>query len=350
MEPELNREYPEAGENGLIEEMVRLARNRMQRLAKKMPEENGCMHRGQHAKPTGCVRAVFAVRDDLLDYLSHGVFKQPAKTFQAVVRFSNSLGTFDPDGKRAGRGMAIKLFDVDGTPAIPGASHRCQDFLMFSYPVFPFATPAEYVQFFEIREADVAGDRVADLMALVHLAATQPRHALIAKAIVEKKVASPLELTYWSGSPFWLGPPATTGGRTVKYSVVPTFTGTACPDDPDSMPPDYLSEALERHLKEREAVFDFQVQLQTDPVRMPVEDVSVEWDETESSPIRVATLTIGVQDVRSQAGEALARQCEAMAFSPWNALAEHRPMGGINRLRKAVYLASQELRGAGGAC
>jgi hypothetical protein len=25
-------------------------------------------------------------------------------------------------------------------------------------------------------------------------------------------------------------------------------------------------------------------------------------------------------------------------------------MGGINRLRKAVYLASQELRGAGGAC
>jgi hypothetical protein len=37
---------------------------------------------------------------------------------------------------------------------------------------------------------------------------------------------------------------------------------------------------------------------------------------------------------------------EAMAFSPRNALAEHRPMGGINRLRQAVYLASQAMRAA----
>ncbi len=35
-----------------------------------------------------------------------------------------------------------------------------------------------------------------------------------------------------------------------------------------------------------------------------------------------------------------------MAFSPWNALAEHRPLGGINRLRQAVYLASQAKRAA----
>ena len=61
-------------------------------------------------------------------------------------------------------------------------------------------------------------------------------------------------------------------------------------------------------------------------------------------------LTIGVQDVHSEGGEALTTQCEAMAFSPWNALAEHRPMGGINRLRKAVYLASQDMREARGAC
>jgi len=37
---------------------------------------------------------------------------------------------------------------------------------------------------------------------------------------------------------------------------------------------------------------------------------------------------------------------ETMAFSPWNALAEHRPMGRINRLRQAVYLASQAKRAA----
>jgi hypothetical protein len=79
---------------------------------------------------------------------------------------------------------------------------------------------------------------------------------------------------------------------------------------------------------------------------MPVEDTSVEWDEGVSPPIPVATLTIGVQDLDSPDGRALAEECEAMAFSPWIALAEHRPMGGVNRLRQAVYLASQAKRGA----
>ena len=112
------------------------------------------------------------------------------------------------------------------------------------------------------------------------------------------------------------------------------------------MPDDYLSEALERHLRTREAVFEFRVQPQTDPVTMPVEDASIEWDEEASKPIPVATLTIGVQEVDSPEGRALAEECEAMAFSPWNALAEHRPVGGINRLRQSVYLASQVKRAA----
>jgi hypothetical protein len=109
-------------------------------------------------------------------------------------------------------------------------------------------------------------------------------------------------------------------------------------------PDDFLSQALEQYLRTREAVFEFRVQPQTDPVAMPVEDVSVEWDEEVSKPIPVATLTIGVQDVDSTEGRALSEECETMAFSPWNALAEHRPMGGINRLRQAVYLASQAKR------
>jgi hypothetical protein len=119
---------------------------------------------------------------------------------------------------------------------------------------------------------------------------------------------------------------------------------------PVSKSNDYLTEALSRYLRTQEAVFDFRLQLQTDAVAMPVEDTSVEWDETVSKPIPVATLTIGVQDLESPEGHALAEECETMAFSPWNALAEHRPMGGINRLRQAVYLASQAKRAAKSAC
>ncbi|MDH3914498.1 MAG: hypothetical protein OEU09_24750, partial [Rhodospirillales bacterium] len=41
-------------------------------------------------------------------------------------------------------------------------------------------------------------------------------------------------------------------------------------------------------------------------------------------------------------------RCEALAFTPWHSLADHQPLGSINRLRKAVYLASEAHRAAGG--
>jgi len=76
---------------------------------------------------------------------------------------------------------------------------------------------------------------------------------------------------------------------------------------------------------------------------MPVEDASVEWDETHSVPVTVATLVIPAQRV-DPSGE-LAARCEPMSFNPWHSLVEHRPLGGMNRLRKVVYLASVQKRG-----
>jgi hypothetical protein len=196
------------------------------------------------------------------------------------------------------------------------------------------------VRFFRIRQTPLVGD----ILAAGWLALFHSRHLKIVKTIRAKSVASPLYLRYWSCSPYWLGPPGTASGRAVKYSLVPRFEGTMPHGDTNRQPADYLSRALEEHLKTHEAVFDFRIQLQTDPVTMPVEDPSVEWDEGASKPIAVATLTLGVQALDSSEGRALAEECEAMSFSPWNALAEHRPMGGINRLRQAVYLASQAKR------
>ena len=335
MKFELNREYPEPGEDKLIEKMVKLA-------VERMKPQQGRIRRGQHAKATGCVRGVFTIRGDVPADLRYGVFSQPNQLFQAIIRFSNAAETINPDGKGDARGMAVKLLDVAGTPAFPGTNNRCQDFLTVNFPVFPFATAAEFVKFFAIRETPFVGDPLA----VAWLAFSDYRHLNIARDILAEIVTSPLELSYWSGSPYWLGSPGTAAGHAVKYSFVPAFEETGPPPDPVSQPDDYLHQALERHLKAGEAVFEFRVQIQTDPVAMPVEDASVVWDETVSRPIPLATLTIGMQDVDSPEGRALAEECETMAFSPWNALAEHRPMGGINRLRQAVYLASQAKRAA----
>jgi len=40
---------------------------------------------------------------------------------------------------------------------------------------------------------------------------------------------------------------------------------------------------------------------------------------------------------------------EALSFNPWNALHEHRPLGGINRARQKIYQESQTLRKSVGA-
>ncbi|MCY1223031.1 hypothetical protein D9M72_351400 [compost metagenome] len=82
------------------------------------------------------------------------------------------------------------------------------------------------------------------------------------------------------------------------------------------------------------ACFAFQVQKQNAQHYMPIEDTSVEWDEAVSPFVTVATIKVPAQDFDSRE-QNLA--CDNLSFNPWHSLPEHRPIGGINRLRKAVY-------------
>lgn len=328
MTPELNREYPELDDPKLFEQMVDLVVSHMKPIC-------GRLGRAQHVKATGCVTAEFRIADDIPSDLRHGIFRQPGRTFSAIARFSNSQGTVEKDGSGTARGLAIKLLDVVGTRAVPGDGDRTQDFLMIDHPVFPFPDPKAYLEALSRKDIPLIGD----LVLAVHLALLEPKELKIVLDIRGKHVASPLELTYWSCTPYWLGPAAGEGGHAVKYSAYSRQTGrTAPPDDPQDLPDDYLTQALARDLQSQEAVFDFKVQLQTDPVAMPVEDVSVEWNENDSKPVTVATLRIPPQKVDGSGD--LATRCESMSFNPWHALAEHRPMSAINRLRKVVYQAS----------
>jgi hypothetical protein len=93
-------------------------------------------------------------------------------------------------------------------------------------------------------------------------------------------------------------------------------------------------------LEARDACFRFTVQPQADAT-MPVEDPTVLWDEARSPPIEVATIRIPRQRFDGAAQQAF---CENLSFTPWHSLPEHRPIGGINRVRKAVYLAVSTLR------
>jgi len=36
--------------------------------------------------------------------------------------------------------------------------------------------------------------------------------------------------------------------------------------------------------------------------------------------------------------------CERTSFNPWHSLAAHRPLGAMNRVRRAIYDAMQQFR------
>lgn len=103
--------------------------------------------RDAHAKAHGCVKAEVSVLPGLDPALRQGVFAQPGKTWQAMMRLSNGNAYPQFDSIRDARGMAIKLLDVPGKQLLADQQARTeQDFVMFSHPNFFVSDVAEYAQ------------------------------------------------------------------------------------------------------------------------------------------------------------------------------------------------------------
>ncbi len=325
MKKQLNEEYPLADEESEIRKMVALVE------AIHHPQHDGSVRRAQHAKDTGCVKAQLIVEPDLAPEYRFGVFREPRTYDDVIIRFSRGSEWVESDSKKTMRGMAIKIPHVDGERAIVGDGESSQDFLMVDSPSFLFATIKDYATFFALRLS-----KKSDPKALLAFFPSYPRQAL--RTIIVKvfyKVKDSLIRQYWSQSPYRLGP------RAVKFSAKSQEANSkAAPDRNPQDAENFLFRRMADHLKENDAAFDFMVQFQEDADRMPIEDASVEWDEARSPFRKVATIRIPAQDLDSPEMEEFRASCEGLSFSPWHALADHRPLGGLNRLRRVAYEAS----------
>jgi hypothetical protein len=296
------------------------------RLKTQLIDEHpsGIMPRDAHPKMHGLVEAEFTVHNDLPDIYKIGIFSQ-AQTFKTWVRFSNANGAAQPDLKKDIRGIAIKLTHVPGDKLTDEMD--ClgnQDFLLISTDAFL----CDGIQTFDGMVKAIQGSWWQKLCFF----ATHP--GVIWQLIKSFKVfANPLQIRYFSCTPYLLG------DRAVKYCVTPVLgTSDFIPPEPAD---DFLRLAMKRQLSNTPAEFVFSIQLQTNPRSMPVEDASVCWDERVSPFVPVATLRIPMQDFDTSERNT---QGENMRFSPWHCLAEHRPLGSINRARRLVYHSISELR------
>jgi catalase len=295
--------------------------------------------RDAHAKAHGCVKAEVQVLAELPSELRQGVFSEPGKTWQATMRLSNGNAYPQFDSIRDARGMAIKLLDVPGKQLLtdqPGRGE--QDFVMFSHPNFFVSDVAEYRQNVA---AQADGKKIMAFFPGWDPRSWQARHLFIALATLAPAPPSPTQTTYFSVSPYKFGE------ANAKFRVMP---------DPENCPvyslaeqnrnlPNFLRSALNQQLSTDRvpACFVLQIQRQDANKYMPIEDTSIEWKESDVPFETVARINVPAQDFDTPA---LNLQCDNQSFNPWFGIEAHRPIGGINRLRKAVYQAVSDYRHA----
>ncbi|CAJ0850299.1 hypothetical protein AMST5_00249 [freshwater sediment metagenome] len=303
--------------------------------------------RAVHPKAHGCVKADFTVNQDLPEKYRVGLFATPGKSYKAWVRFSNATAIVRPDvndNRADSRGMAVKVMGVEGDTLMNEPGGKTQDFLLINQPMFAFPNVHEYLEFTRIQFANK--EDVRPFFAPQTLTDARKKIGGIVQKIATMHIANPLDAPYFSASAFLLGPE-----NAAKFAARPRGA-PANPSLPDRTPTDYLREAMKKSLSIAEGspvVFDFQIQLRPDGLSptdadYPIESANDEWKpkgDGTAAYQNVATITIRPQDFDTPLQNT---ECEHLVFTPWHGLTAHQPLGGINRLRREVYIASSRHR------
>ncbi|MGW2825934.1 peroxidase family protein [Streptomyces sp. NPDC001443] len=306
---------------------------RVQLKAKKR-SGSATLQRTFHAKAVlGVENARLRFHDDLPAELSSG-FARPGAEYPVTVRLSNASGVRQPDPAPDLRGAALRV-EV-------GPDDEIHDLLMTSFPVSHARNAREFVLFAKaMAGADTRLRKAFAFFVKLPLSvgwstATRMRRNVSAGA--RRPVRSLALETYWSrGAILWgeAGP--------VRYQLRPAAGASEAPD-PSHTDPDYLRRELARRLHRADVVFDMCVQRYVDGRRTPIEDGAVEWREEDAPAVPVATLTIPSQELDTAAARAVGSRVDQLAFNPWNTTGAFRPLGNLNRARKAAYEASSAHR------
>lgn len=304
----------------LINNMINLLRRKME---KDYPK--GATKRDAHPKHLGLLKAYFSVSGDLPKEFQVGLFKEP-KTYSAFIRISNASAKVQGDEKKDIRGFAIKLLEVQGEKYFQDEKFT-QDFLLINYPTMPLGT----VRLFH--DAIYYSIKYNPIVFVMKMILRGQVSKLKELNNGKKNDTSPLDIRYWSTTPYMFE------DDVVKYSIIPKSNFKS--KLPEPLTSSYLTDNMERHLQNQEAVFDFMIQFQKGNNSMPVEDAAIEWNEKESPFIKFAEIRIPKQEIRSVERDEVA---EKLSFSPAHSLLEHKPIGGINRARVKIYKELSDFR------
>lgn len=314
----------------------------VRKLLERGTADSGKFRADVHVKTHGYANGQLNVLENLPTELSQGLFGK-VQSFPVVVRFSNSANMVMPDSIPDGRGIAIKVRGVVGELIENGdQAESCQDFVLINHPVFFAANPKEMLRLEQFL-VEVEAHPIAAASEALTGGDWNPlnwhwRELSKATQIVAKLPSHPASNTYFSMSPFRYGDYvakfrlAPVDGHSKSYLTMLKRLATET---------DAMRLALEETLHSEPIKFELQVQLRTSSDTMPIENATHDWPEDDSPYRTVAQLVLPKQNIAPLREDV---KYTNLSFDVWHALTAHRPLGGINRLRRHVYPVSAAWR------
>jgi hypothetical protein len=300
--------------------------------------------RSVHAKSHGLLYGELTVGDGLPETLAQGLFAQSG-IYPVIMRLSTTPGDILDDSISTPRGLAVKVVGVPGARVAGSESDTTQDFVLVNGPVFNAPNAGGFLRSLKLLEPTT--NKMEGLKKLTSAVARG------AEAVLEAAGGQSPTLTslggqqehHILGETFYSQTPFLYGKYVAKIGVFPVSTElTALTKLPltNNGEPSMLRTVVIEFFLQNSATWEVRVQLCTNLETMPIEDPSVAWPEDESPYLTVATITADAQDPWTL--DKITAIDEGLSFSPWHALAAHRPLGSVNRARKSAYAMSAKFR------
>jgi hypothetical protein len=332
-----------------VEEVIELRRTRDQTN----------FGRGDHAKALGCYEATFTLSapdvvraDDQVGIAKH---ENLGRTFDAIVRLSNSEPKNVPDFRSATMGLAVKVMlepaKYPKDDFLPDG-RDVQDFVAGGLDTFVASGIADYAELFRLRIHQYSNalriqNRHPEAFAVF---GTEP----LSRYFNLSSSAAPIVLE--KKQRFSSLVPYAWGDSAVKFRFEPCHEfdrSTASFSRFDSR---YQAKLVSEFLQSNDICYVMKIQKRPRPgsadeksaieKAFPVEDAMASWPEPGGTKSALSAEFREVARVKIKARSTAIddRECEELAFNPWNGLKAHQPLGSLNRARWAVYRTSECVR------
>jgi hypothetical protein len=264
------------------------------------------------------------------------------------MRFSTIPGDILDDSVSVPRGLAVKIIGVQGERLEGSEGDVTQDLLLINGPAFGAPNPRKFLSVLKLVAKTT--DRGEGLKKALSAVMRQVQKVIVAITGEPNGTVATLggqPETHILGETFYSQVPMRFGDFIAKISVAPLSPElTALTQAPLNVNgvPNGLREAVVAFFSKNDGVWEVRAQLCTDLEKMPIENAAVVWPEVISAFRPIARITVKPQLAWSDARSAAVD--DGMSFAPWHGLAAHRPLGGVMRVRKAVYEAARKFRAA----